>query len=428
MDISFTPSPDVAVVLNTLLDKFENHAHRNTQSATRPIKTSLSELLLPFYFSQTDPIPRILSNEQFKTIERAGLLRLNWIPGETGHLLDAVVLQIEHATQIYSLLHRSALADSRDRLETLLLGDQFRFSGSDDWRFRAVRHIVSQLRAEKSSSPFSLTDAGWNNDLLTLLTALPTLITETPYRVFSVRIFNDSKRFDELKPALLRLALHGNPQWKSLPGEELLRELNLVANPSYIHLSGNWQFIPESGEVISLSSFIPSIGFPAVQATSIRAVAIHADAVLCIENLTTFHEFIRSQESWPKERPMPPYAILCTLGNPSPAVRHILGLIPGPTPIYLWSDLDYGGFNILSQLRRQVTPCVQPYRMDIADFEAHAHFSRPLTLNDERNLKHLLSRLELKDVYPAIDHLLKRGLKLEQEALVPVSPSHAEPR
>ena len=422
MEISFTPSADVALILNTLLDKLEQRAKRSPEDAPpalpkapRPLKVALSDLPLPAYFSQTDPTPRLLTNEQLQVLERAGLLRLAWLPGERGHLLSAATLSPEHAPRLYELLGRVPLGDVRARLESLLLAERFRFL-PDDWRAAALRGVLGQLRAGKSPSPFSLSDSGLNLDLLTLLAALPDLQSETPYRVFSVRVFNNSKRFDELKPALLRLARRANPQWKALLAEELLRELNLVANPGYLHLAGGWQLTTAGGEILSLGGFSPSVGFSAVQTPEVRAVEVYAGrvgpgaaAVLCIENLTTFHEFTRLQAGR--------YAVLCTMGNPSPSVRRVLRLIPEAIPLYLWADLDYGGFNILSQLRRQVSRRIQPYRMGIADFEAYAHLSRPLTRGDERHLKSLLQRSELADVGAVIEHLIRRGLKLEQEAL-----------
>jgi hypothetical protein len=430
MDTSFTPSPDVSAILNALLDILERRpprnpqdGTRNTEHATRSIKLRLSDIPIPFYFSQTDPEPRLIANRQLQELETLGLVKLTWLPGETGHLLAAVTLPTEHATRhtLYPLIHRTPLASSRSNLETLLLADQFRFP-PEDWRARAVRHTLNQLRAGKSPAPFSLTDPECNLDLLTLLAALPDLAAETPYRVFSVRVFNDSKRFEALKPALVSLARRANPQWKAFPADELLRELNLVANPGYIHLAGNWQFTTETGEILGISGFTPSVGFPAAQAAAIQSIAIHADAVLFIENLTTFHEFVRADGTRNTEHALPAscsvfrVAVLCTMGNPSPALRRLLRLIPDETPIHLWADLDYGGFNILSQLRRQVRPDIQPYRMDVAAFESCAHFSRPLTQTDYRYLKGLFTRPELSDVQPMVGFLLKCGLKLEQEA------------
>ena len=419
-------------MLNALLDKLEKRSSQdiegksgNLQRRSYPVRIPLAEIDLPGYFSQTDPEPRILANQQFQELQKHGLVTLTWLPGETEHLLDAVSLSTQissdKTTELYGLLKRAPLAARRAHLETLLLADQFRFR-SADWRARAVRHILHQIRAGKSVSPFSLADAGWNLDLLAVLAALPGLEVETPYRVFSVQVFNNSKRFDELKPALVRLARLANHQWKALHPEELLGELNLVANPTYIHFSGNWQFTTASGEILSLGGFSPSVGFSAVQAASLQAVGVYADAVLCIENLTAFHEFVRIPESVQPRIPhltgkFSSVAVLCIMGNPSPAIRHILRLIPEQIPLYLWSDLDYGGFNILGQLRRHVSRRIQPYLMDIATFDAYAHLSRPMAHRDERNLRRLFSRMELEDVQPVLEHLCKRHLKLEQEAL-----------
>jgi hypothetical protein len=300
----------------------------------------------------------------------------------------------------------------------------------DDWRARAIRRVLANLRAGKSPAPFSLTDTDLDTDLLTVMEALPTLQAETPYRVFSVRVFNDSKRLETIKNQLVSLARLGNPEWKRLPAEEVLRELNLVPNPTYLHLAGNWQLTLKTGEILSLGGFALSVGFPAAQTGQLQSVAIHAaciehgrdDAVLCIENLTTFHEFIRLQSvqrniSSRSEAEWTQYATICTYGNPSPALRRILRLIPDSTPIYHWSDLDYGGLNILSQLRRLVRPDIQPYRMDIATLEANYPRSRPLTATDKSNLKKLLVRPELKDMREVIAHILKRGVKLEQEGI-----------
>jgi hypothetical protein len=426
MGASFIPSSDVAVVLNTLLDILERRpaqngtvhpaAERNGHTPQpRSIKIALANLPLPAYFSQTDPTPRLIANEQFALLEKIGLINLTWLPGENNHILQSIKLT-EHAThnnELFHLLSRTPIADNRTRLESLLLADKFRFH--EDWRARAISYILNQLKAEKSPAPFSLTDPNLNSDLLTVLQAVPALTTETPFRVFSVRVFNDSKRFEAIKNQLVTLARIGVPEWKRILAEEVLRELNLVANPSYIHLSGNWQFTTDQGEFLNLEGFVPSIGFPAAQISSLRSV--RAGSALCIENLTTFHQFIRQREQADNGICNVPDSLICTYGNPSPAIRRVLHLLPETTSIHLWSDLDYGGFNILSQLRRTVSKQIQPYLMDIKTLESNILRARPLTTSDRTNLSHLLLRPELHDVGPVIEHLLKRSLKLEQEGV-----------
>ena len=420
MEISFNPSPDVAAVLNTILDILERRIQYGTRKnghGSRSINITLKESELLDYFSQIDPQPRLIANEQFNQLEQAGLLTLTWLPGETGNLLQSITLKTEDATSntshasLYTLLNREPASTTRSRLETLLIADQFRFP-KDDWQSRAIHRTLRQLRAGKSPTPFSLADSTWNLDLLTVLSALSSLETETPYRVFSVRTFNDSKRFDELKTAIVRLARWANREWKSFSTEDVLRELNLVANPNYIHMAGNWQLTTQNGEILSLGGFTPSIGFPATQIETIQSVDIHAESILCIENLTSFHEFLRANSTYNTQ-----YAIICLMGNPSPPIRRLLRLIPDTTPIHLWSDMDYGGFNILSQMRRCVRHQIYPYLMDIPTFEAYVRLSRPLTSTDVTNLRHLCAKPELANVKPIIEHLMQRDLKLEQEAI-----------
>lgn len=410
-------------MLNALLNILERRPSENgtRNMQHRSIKVTLTTLPLPTYFSQTDPTPRLIANEQLTLLEKSGLLQLIWSPGEAGHLLQSIALpKTEHETrntQLFHLLSRTPVATNRSHLETLLLADKFRFQ--DDWRARAINYILNQLKAEKSPSPFSLTDSNLTLDLLAVLQALPTLTAETPYRVFSVRAFNDSKRLESIKRQLVSLARLGNPEWKRIPAEEVLRELNLVANPTYIHLAGNWQLTAENGEILNLSGFSPSLGFPAAQTSTLQSA--RADSVLCIENLTTFHQYVQQVNTYTGKQVdgtrNANHAILCTYGNPSPAVRRVLRLLPETTPIYLWSDLDYGGFNILSQLRRTVDEKIQPFLMDIETIEANIPRARPLTASDRTHLKRLLLRPELRDVRPVIEHLLKRGLKLEQEGV-----------
>jgi hypothetical protein len=55
--------------------------------------------------------------------------------------------------------------------------------------------------------------------------------------------------------------------------------------------------------------------------------------------------------------------------------------------------------------------------MDCETLEAHAHWAQPLSSADERNLARLKHHPLLVDMTKLIDHMLLRGIKLEQEAI-----------
>ncbi len=406
----FIPTPDVAAILNHLLDIYERRGGAPKQAVrVRPAEIAGH---LPGYYSQIDPHPRVTANEQLERLANRGWLHLAWQPGQTGHLLETVTLDPSGPEPLYSLLSRQPLAEQRQRLRELLLGDRFRLDG---WRRRAVDHTLTQLQKQKSPAPFSLTDEAWNRDLLTALIALPNEepTEEIPYRVFSVNLFNDSKRFDLLKDSVARLARRHQPAWRALSLPETLRELGLVANPGHLYLSGPWRLVDAEGQVMSLAEFQPSVGIPTALVARLRQVSIDGPGLVCVENLTPFYELVRQRG--------PALAALCLWGNPSPATRHLLRCLvqdlPETAPLLLWADIDYGGLNILAQLRRSVSPRFGPYRMDRATLDRHVRQAHPLSATDERNLARLRRQPVLTDLTDLIDYMLRRGLKLEQEAV-----------
>jgi len=414
MTISFAPTSDVVVLLQLLLDVYE----RRGGAPQRVVRVTLDDVAgtLPGYFNQTDPIPRVTANEQLEALEKHGLVRLAWQPGQRDHLLDAVTLELERVERLYALVGREPLARRRERLRALLLTDRARLDG---WRRRAVDRCLDRLRAGKSPAPFDLDDDGWNRDLLVALLALPGDALETgtpeemPYRVFSVRVFNDSKRFDALKGTVARLARRHKPEWRALSSRETLRELGLVANPDHLYLYGPWQLVDEQGQVTSLSEFYPSVGIPTTLAARARRVRVDAGRVVCVENLTSFYELIRCEGTG--------LAALCLWGNPSPASRHLLRCLtdelPADVPLLLWADVDCGGLGILAQLRTQVSSRFTPYRMDCSTLDAHARWAHPLSAADQRKLVRLKRHPCLSDVASLIDHMLLKSIKLEQEAV-----------
>jgi hypothetical protein len=405
----FNPTADLAILLTLLLDVYE----RRGGAPQRAVRVRLEDVAdqLSGYYSQTDPEPRVTTNGQLRELQQRGFLALAWLPGQENHLLDTVELTTEGIDSLYELVEREPLAARQRRLRMLLVGNRFRL---DDWRRQAIDRTLRQIEAHKSPAPFDLADEVWNQDLLSALAALPNDAKEPlPYRVFSVRVFNDSKRFDALKGAVARLARRHHPFWRALTYREVLREVGLVPNPDHVYLYGSWRLVDPLGQVASLAEFHPSVGIPATLAAQVERVMVDAARVVCIENLTPFYTLVQRQGQG--------MAALCLWGNPSPAVRHLLRTLVSElspdVPLLLWADIDYGGLSILAQLREQVSPRFMPYRMDCATLDAHAHWAQPLTITDERNLSRLQRRSSLRDVVPLIDHMRSTGVKLEQEAV-----------
>jgi hypothetical protein len=405
---AFIPTPDTAAIIDHLFDIYERRDGQPKQA----VRVRLDEMTLSGYYSQVDPTPRVTTNEQMAELAQRGWLSLAWEAGQSGHLLKSVTLNLAQTEPLYGLVERQPLAKQRQQLRDQLLAERRHLTG---WRRKALEHCLNQLGDHKSPAPFGLTKAGWNRDLLTTLLALPDgeSSTEIPYRMFSVRIFNDSKRFELLKDSVVRLARRHNSLWRDLSPSEVLREMGLVANPNHLYLHGPWQLTDFDGVVTSLADFYPAVGIPAAMAARTRRVDIDAGQVICVENLTAFYELVRQKGQG--------IAALCLWGNPSPAVRHLLRCVahapPDSVALQLWADIDYGGLNILAHLRRQVSARFIPFRMDIATLRAYRNWAQPLSRNDERNLARLRQQEVLSDMVHLIDYMLLESIKLEQEAV-----------
>lgn len=411
--LPFTPSPDVAVVVHALLDVYERRAGRRPVS--RAVRVGLGDIELPGYGSQLDPAARLTANEQLRELAARHLVHLTWSHGQEDHLLEIVTLVPDNAPALFAWLGRAPLAAQRTGLRDRLLAERWRF-GEGDWRRRALDHTLSQLRADASPLPFVVGDDGFNHDLLTALVALDTIAEEIPYRVFSVRTFNDSKVLDGLKGALATLARRHQPEWASLTPEEALRELGLVANPVPIFLAGPWWLRDRQGRLVDLSLFAPAVGIPTQQAVGAGAVGVDSSQVrrvVCVENPAAFYELVRHAGDG--------LAALCLWGNPAPPLRHLLRLLvetlPEAVPLTVWADLDGGGLNIVAMLRRLVSSRVLPYHMDVPTLLAHARWAKPLTANDRVRLLRLRGQPVLADLRPLIETMLEQGIKLEQEAI-----------
>jgi hypothetical protein len=79
LDVPFTPTPDVEAILNQLLDVYERRDGAPKQAVR--VKMEEAEPALPGYNNQTDPDPRLTTNEQLAHLAGRGGVYLTWQPG-----------------------------------------------------------------------------------------------------------------------------------------------------------------------------------------------------------------------------------------------------------------------------------------------------------------------------------------------------------
>lgn len=181
-----------------------------------------------------------------------------------------------------------------------------------------------------------------------------------PLREFSARLFRDSKRVEKLAVEL-DVLLCDSVESSARPPTQVWQELGLLPQEHPILLAGMVQI--DRGRVRGLLD-APYSGLPAA---SVRSLIGSVDAVITIENLTTFH-------SEAKRRCDSAVLLIYTGGMPSPAwcamYRRLLKNLPAAAEVLHWGDVDEGGFRIASRIAEIASASghiLKPHRMSPED-------------------------------------------------------------
>jgi hypothetical protein len=393
-------------ILNALLDQYEQPGRRQV------VRVRLNEDRHHDYFHAQDFAVRREANEEMQRLADRGFLRLHWRKWEEGNWLDKVDLIAEGAETIYQLLGRAPLNEQEASLRRLL-AEQAPQAG---WHSDFLGWARHQLDNHSSAAPLKLSaseaDARWNHDLLAALAALAQLCAPALERKFSVRLFGDSKRFEDLRGAVIRTLRRHDPESAFFGDDDgaLLRAYRLERAPEYVPIAGPL-IMQSDHQTLDLTPFVAGVAIPATTLNQITTHRCDGSAVVTVENSTSFSEFVTAK----------PASILAiyTGGFASPALVGTLRKIRAgrpELPFFHWGDLDVGGLRILAHLRKSLGE-VEPLAMDGAVCDLYLKRSQPLNANEREGLMQLRAESLLIDCVELIDHLLKTDRKLEQEAI-----------
>lgn len=389
-------------VLVALLASYERRKNPTERAISVPVTT------VQGYFDQKDPTISYAVNRQLEQWEAMGWVNLRWERGETGNLLNRIVLTVKSVSEIYAYLGRTPAYDQQNDLRRLL--EDFQPQVGADFA-PVIEKVIADLNAGYPIGPFKLDDPERNEALLKVLAALSTLTEELPERIFSSQVLGDSKYLTRLKSSLLILIRRTYPHLASSRPEEVWAALGILPNPGHVYVRGPLRF-ELKGHIINVNIFQPDLGIPVHSIPDLNILSLTAPYILTIENQTSFYDFVDK---------MSDEGLIVYLGGfPNRARRKLLqeliAFSPN-TPLYHWGDMDYGGFSILSYLRRFLNHPVLTYQMDVSTLKACSRARKKLTTTDRRNLTRLLADEYLQDVQPVIEQILSTGFKWEQENL-----------
>jgi len=405
------------IILNRLLDKYENSKHLLDPGASlRRVMLRVEKKDLPEYIYE-DAVIRDAYNEAALELEKRHLVQLEWVKGRP--VLSAIVLRLDQIPQCYASAER--VHPKVRATQVIQLIDGSLKDVAIPWMI-AWKADVCKSAAEQMKIPaFCKTDDTLLRDLLRAFreySALPGGIT---MRAFSSRCFSDTKYFERnVRDLFLRIArqydvdLAISCDENGLGEKEQLAYLGIYARPELYELAGNCLIRTEQG-TICIGAAPYGLALPSTLIDSITVIDLTAiQCITFIENKTNYDEYVVSEKQ-------PGELVIYHGGFLSPQKRKLVALIARAAAkdvkVRFWADIDAGGFRMFHNLQKLIPPVV-PMRMS---GELVDRFHEQGLVRSKEYLTDLQIDME-NGKYPlfrdAIEKILNYGVTIEQETFL----------
>ena len=179
-------------LLKLLLDKYEKSRHATGEARIRRRVTVKTSELSGYH--QRDIEYRKSLHRAALHLEQAGVLAIEWVPGETGNLIQALHLTLEKVAEAYRIAEEKPSANTREELGRRLANLELQLP----WGRAFVQDCLNAIQ-EKQRYPAQLPREPQKLDLLlrTLAGLEDKGSEEMLERIFSKRYLGNSKIFEQ---------------------------------------------------------------------------------------------------------------------------------------------------------------------------------------------------------------------------------------
>lgn len=392
-------------ILNKLLDKYE----ASKSFAGQNIVTQ------NFYLYIASEFPKYKDDSDFDTffdinVALSELKRRRWIQFEEGRndIVKRISLNLQYLQAIYDALQRISKED--DNLWLKLILEEYANSTSilSEYANNQIDKIFTNKKVE-----FYCGNHQNYQDVLKICEIIASNKTEIYIRDLSIKIFGDSKRLEQIQGRVESLLYQcGTYEEK----KSVFEECGVVKTPTYVTMKGNGSLLFPKQQ-IELAKLDGDLAISSKTIENLREIQIGGTRVITIENLTTFHNYVNTDD------------FCIYLGGFHNKIKEqFIKKLHYQNPdkeYYHFGDIDAGGFYIYEHLVRKTMVPFRQMHMNIKVLENNKGAWKALTSNDKKRLVKLLSNLEekiklgnsLENYRDVLDYMLEHNCKLEQEAV-----------
>lgn len=406
-----------SVILNRLLDKYENSKHLSEPgTSTRRVMLRIEKKELPEYLYE-DAAIRDSYNEAALELEKQHLVQLKWVKGCP--VLSAVILCLDRIIPCYAAAER---VHPRVRAKQVSDAVRIALAGVAVPWIMAWKEDVCKSADEQMKVPaFCKKDDASLRDLLGALRGYAALSGSITMRAFSSRCFSDTKYFERnVRDLFLTIARKYDTELalacdeNKLGEREQLAFLGIYARPELYELAGNCTIQTSQGS-ICIGAAPYGLALPSTLVDFIMEIDLTAiRSITFIENKTNYDAYVMSEKQ-------PEELVVYHGGFLSPQKKRLIASIAHAASetmkIRFWADIDTGGFRMFRHLQ-ELIPSLTPMRMSgkfVDSFHEHGLARSEAYLSslriDVENGKYPLFR-------DAIERILNYGVTIEQETFL----------
>lgn len=407
-------------LLNALLDKYEH------STGFVEARSQQRRILLHMYGHRHNDFPlydiedsqtRKAVNEAALSLANQCLVTIEWMRGQEEHILSRIALNTQNIAQAYNLTGRQPLSDDVAALERQLTALVERSDA--DWVKRYLREQLSFLARNRRPPAAFPSGKTAREEWLTVLAESSSLRADPMLeRVFSLHCLGNSKAFEQhYRSRLLSVLKKYLPlDTAEMNEEELLLQIGLEKYPEIFSIAGAVTFCWPDGRSVDAAPLADGLQMSARDAAAAQPVLFpDVDTLLFVENKANYYDQIRNH-------PRPQTIVVFHGGFYSPQRGRFFQKIcraAGPNVRLLhWGDIDLGGFEMDSRLRREVDSRFTAWRMGCEELRSHREQALSFSVEYANKLERLLEDPYLESSYDVIRYMLKESLRLEQEALI----------
>ena len=406
-----------SVILNRLLDKYENSKHLSEPgTSTRRVMLRIEKKELPEYLYE-DAAIRDSYNEAALELEKQHLVQLKWVKGCP--VLSAVILCLDRIIPCYAAAER---VHPRVRAKQVSDAVRIALAGVAVPWIMAWKEDVCKSADEQMKVPaFCKKDDASLRDLLGALRGYAALSGSITMRAFSSRCFSDTKYFKRnVRDLFLTIARKYDTELalacdeNKLGEREQLAFLGIYARPELYELAGNCTIQTSQGS-ICIGAAPYGLALPSTLVDFIMEIDLTAiRSITFIENKTNYDAYVMSEKQ-------PEELVVYHGGFLSPKKKRLIASIAHAasetTKIRFWADIDTGGFRMFRHLQ-ELIPSLTPMRMSGEFVDSFHEYG---LARSEEYLSSL--RIDMENgKYPlfqdAIEQILDYGVTIEQETFL----------